>query len=203
MEISFLTPDGEVLGTLSASGVTVDSLSQKMSLVLVTWGNKIFESEVKPTLADENAKPDDLKQAVRLVSDFSISAADKSIIALLDRPRLDPSVRKAVLDTLPQLSTKDSVAKLLELARAGDAAATKALEQCTPVVAEALLKEMKADAVPFDYVVYKAVTQICKVPKPKPEKFFENSNQKLIDDELKRVTEVVAVAAQKWKAENE
>lgn len=204
LEMRFLTPDGKELGSLGATGIAQpESLVQKMKLVLETYGRQVFDSALKPKLTDEKAKPEDIRQALNVVGNLQIRSADGTLVALLDRPRLDPAIRKQALETLAALGTKPALDELLEAARGGDAVAAKALEQITPAAAELLLPELKADATPFDYLVYKTLTKVAKVPQPKPERYFENSVLKLKQDEVQRVTELVRKAAQQWKDQNE
>lgn len=203
MVISFVNPSGEQIADISAQGITqVDSLLQKMNAVLEKYGQEIFATEVKPKLDDLKTPPGDLLDALRIVREFEIKSADEPIIQLLGRDRLPPNVRNAVYETLATLGTKTALEKLLELARGDDAAAAKALQQCTPAAAELMLAYLKPDAKPFDYVAYKTVMHICRVVKPKPERYFENSTQKMIEEEIQRVSDQVRTVAQRWKALN-
>jgi hypothetical protein len=200
MMMSFVTPNGEVLGTLGAGGVAqVDSLAQKLAGAFDVYTKQLLDTEVKPKLANPEAKPAELKQALGLVQEFSIAAADEELIKLLERPRLDSSVRVMVCDTLAGLSTKTAINNLLELYRGGDASAAKALEKCTPAGAELLLSELNAEAEPFDYSLYKAVTQSCGIRNIKPARFFEKGSAKLKEQELDRIRKLVHDAAQRWK----
>jgi hypothetical protein len=164
MEMSFVTPDGPVLG-------------------------------------DTEAKPPALKRAVQLVGYFRLTAADQGLIELLDRPRLDRTLRGEVYDTLAALSTKTAIDKLFELAVAEDSRAAKALEKCTPLGAEHLLDQLSADD--FNYGVYKTVTQACDIRNVKSAKFFENAKPRLKQEEVDRVTKLVREAAQRWKQQND
>jgi len=204
MEMRFVTSDGESLGSLGASGVAQESsLAQKLQAAYLDYGRKLYEKSLKATLEDENAKPNDLVSALQQVGQFTIQQADTTVIKLFDRQRLDANVRKTALETLATLSNKASVEKLLELARGGDKPAEKALEKCTPVAAEMIAANLKADAEPFDYLAYKTAGTICRVPQLKPERFFTNSNAKLKMDEVTRVVEQIKNVATRWKAENE
>ncbi len=204
MVMAFMTPEGEQLGRLSATGIAqADSLAQKLEMVYEAYGKKIFDEEVRPKFDNEKTKSNELRQALQLVSDYNIKAADKSVIALLERERLNATVRKAVYETLVALGTKTALDKLLELGQGGDEAAAKALQRCTPAAAELMLSHLKADAEPFDYLAYQTVTRICRVPKPKPERYFENSSQRLKEGEIQRVSEQVRAVAQRWKELND
>ncbi len=205
MEMSFVTSDGVTLGApLSAGGVAnADSLVQKMKLVLQEYGKKLYESHVGPVLTKEDAKPEELRNSLKIVQEFQLTAAVPPISDLLGQEKLDASVRTAALETLAVLSTKEAIAKLRPLVQAGDASARKALEKCTPVGAELLLADVQADADPFDYFTYKTATQvICKVQSIKAATFFEKGSARLKQDELERVRKLVAAEAERWRKRN-
>jgi len=203
-EIRFVSPDGQVLGAMSPSDVGVAaSVALRMAAAYDAHVKRVYAQQVKPKLDDKAASAEDLKAALMLVSRFNMTTADQSVAALLDRERLDAGVRATVYETLAGLATKNAIAKLLERARANDTAAVKALEKTTPVGAELLLPELKADAEPFDYLVYRIVTKVCNVKHVKPEKFFEQGDARQKAAEVARVTEAVKAAAEKWKAQNE
>ncbi len=204
MEMSFVTPDGEVLGPpLSAGGVgNADSLAQTLKLVLQEYGKKPYEAHVRPSLEHADAKPDELKKALKLIDDFRVASADQAVTKLLEREKLDPGVKQMALAALAGLSTKPAVDKLLTLSRAGDDAAAKALAKCTPAGAELMLADLQPDAAPFDYVAYKTAAQICRVRNFKPAGFFERGSARLKADELERVRKLVAAEAQRWRQEN-
>ncbi len=147
MMMSFMSNDGHVLDTISAMGVAqVDSLAQKLVGAFKSHLQRLFDSEVQPVLTDENAKPNDLRLALRMVIEFRMQPAEGATIALLERPRLNSAVRKLAYDALAALSTKTAVDKLLDLAWDGDQLATKALSDCTPMGAEFMLEVLKPDA---------------------------------------------------------
>ncbi len=203
MMISFVAPDGTSLGTLSALGVAqADSLVQKMRLVLERYNQQVFREEIKPRITDKDTPPKDLRTALRLVRDRGIEAAAEDVLAMLEWPRLATNVRKDVYETLAALSTKATVEKLIELSRGGDALATRALDECTPVGAEYLMAEVKADAEPFPYAFYEAAAKICNIRKTKPERYFENAKLRMKTEEVERVRELVKRAADRWREVN-
>jgi hypothetical protein len=233
LELSFVTPDGEKLSGLSGGAVAQpDSLAKKMMMVLQAFGKRVYEKDVKPVLENEDAKPKELKVAIDTINDLHIVAADKGLVELLDRERLGKSTRKTACEALAQLSTKVAVDKLLELAK-DDPIAAGSLSKCTPAGAEMMLGAMiptdepvekkpaakeaegekpgeegeqeKAKEEPqrFNYPVYKAVTRICRVPKPKPESYFEKAPDDRIAQEVERVSEIVRDVAARWKAQYE
>ena len=136
---------------------------------------------------------------MQFVGEYRITSAEKDALALLERPRLESAVRNAIYEALAELSTKDGVSKLLELARGGDNQAAKAIEKCTPAGAEVLIADLTPDAEPFDYAVYKAAAQICGIRNVKPQKYFENAKPRLKEEEVERVRGLVQDAAKRWK----
>jgi hypothetical protein len=201
MVINFVSPDGEVLGSISAPGIAQEeSMLQKMSRILDVYGKHIFDTKVKPVLDDKKAKPNDMRQAIALIAQFRIKSADKAVLEVLERERLDGSTKKICLDTLAVLSTKAAVEKLLEEARGGDKLAERALGNCNPAGAELLLDELKADVEPFDYMIYQTLVKICRVPEARPERYMENSSLQRKQEEVERVKNIVRETARRWKA---
>jgi hypothetical protein len=201
MVMSFVTPGLQPLGDISADGIAQpDSLAQKLVLVLREYSKKVYEEEVKPVLDNAEAKSPDLKRAVLLVSYFHITVADKDLVSLADRPRLDRTLRGAVYDALASLSTKAAIDKLFELAVGEDSLAAKALEKCTPAGAEHLLDQLSVEN--FNYGVYKTVTRVCDIRNVKSAKFFQNAKELMKKREIDRVSELVREAARRWKEMN-
>lgn len=203
-EIRFVSPDGQVLGAMSPGDIGVAAtVARQMAAAYDAHVKRLYGQQVKPKLDDKAASAEDLKAALKLVSRFHMTMADQSVAALLERERLDAGLRSTIYETLAGLATKDAITKLLERARANDTAAVKALEKTTPVGAELLLKELKADAEPFDYLVYRIVVKVCNIKHIKPEQFFQEGDARRKAEEVERVAEAVKAAAEKWKAEHE
>jgi hypothetical protein len=203
-EIRFVTPDGHALGAVPSSDVAVaETLAKRIAAAWEEFIRNVYQTQVKPILDKKDATSAELKSALKLVSDFRIVAAEKDVIELLDRERLDAGTRTSIDETLATLSTKDAVAKLLDRARAGDASATKALDKMTPEGAVLLLPELNPGADKFDYFVYRVVTKVAGVKNVKPEKYFQASEAVHKAEEVQRVSDAVKAAAEKWKAQND
>lgn len=210
LEMSFVMPGGEKLSGLSGGAVAqAESLADKLRLVFQEFGRRVYKKDIEPVLEDKEAKPAALQAALKLVDDLRIQAADKGLAELLDRERLDRGTRKLACQTLAHLSTKVAVEKLLELAGT-DAIAAGALPECTPAGADLMLGELNVkeaaageEPKPFNYLVYRAVTRICRVPKPKPESYFEKAPADRIAEEVQRVSNIVRDVAKRWKEEYE
>lgn len=204
MVISFVAPDGSSLGEISAGGIArTESLIQKLVAVRKLYVTRVFDAEIRPVLEDAEAPADALRRALALARELRVEAADKPLVALLERPRLEPALRTLTLETLAGLSTRPAVSKLLELSAAGDAAATEALGKCTPVGAELLVAELKADAQPFNYPLYRAIARICGLRDVKPERFFESAQERYRQQEIDELRARVAAAAARWRSEND
>lgn len=204
MEISFVTPDGELLGRLPPGDITQPAtIAAKLIAVLQAYAKKLYETQVKPKLEAPDSKAAELKQALQMIAAFHMTFAEPDLLALLERPRLDSTTRGEIYDTLAGLSTKTAAAKLLEWARGEDARAAKALSKCTPVGAEHLLSELAPEEGAVDYAIYKTVTEICGIRNAKTAKFFQTAKPRLQQEEVERVTRLVQEAAQRWKDQND
>lgn len=200
--INFVSPTGEELGTISAVGIgNVQSLAEKMLKVFETFTTRLFDAEIRPMLDDQNSTTGQLQDALQVVGRYRIERAENTLVGMLDRPRLDNTVRNAIYDVLAALSTPSSVDALLKLAQQGDARAGEALKKCTPVGAELLLRELDADAEIFPYGIYEAVAASCNIRKTKPERWFERVNAKLRQQEVDRVSQLVHQTAEQWRAQ--
>lgn len=199
LEIVFVTPDGEKIDTLAPQGVRqADVLARKMTLVYQHYRQLLFERELKPKLEDESAPDKDLGQALKLIAQFVIVTADRSVIDLLKRPSLSDGVRKGVYEALAALSTPASVEALLEQATEDDRAAV-ALLGCTPAAAEQMLPALEGDDPALSLAVYRAVTRICRLRDVKSDRFWEGRYQVVKQKEIDRVRRQVTAVAERWR----
>lgn len=205
LDLVFTTPDGKRIDTLSSGGIArASSLANKMFLVFDKFRNEHYDAELKPVLEKADAPPAEVKKAVQAVDDLVITRADAALLALLEREKLEPALRKITLDTLAKLSTAPAVQSLLKLAPS-DKAAADALAACTPVAAEQTILPVLLNSGNDDekLLAYKAVTTICKVRDPKPDKFWSGKNEAVKTAELDRVQKLVRKTAEDWKRKNE
>ena len=204
MEISFVAPaDGSQLGDIGPTGVADPvSLAQKMALVFNVHRQRLFDAELKPVLENKDAKPADLLAALGRVRELTILGADATVAALLDAEGLDAKVVASVYDVLAYLSTKASVAKLLERSP-HDPKATEALGKCTPAGAEMMFEQIHGEGDTVRLDVYHAVAKICKISSLKADPWWAKANTTLRNKELERVGKIVADDAKRWKALNE
>lgn len=204
LDLVFTTPDGKRIDTLSSGGIArPSSLANKMFLVFDKFRNDHFDAELKPVLEKSDAPAAEVKKAVQTVDELIITRADAALLNLLQREKLDPALRKMTLETLGKLSTAPAVQALLKLAPS-DKAAADALAECTPVAAEQVLLPVLSSGTDDEKLLaYKAVTKICKVRDPKPDKFWSGKNEAVKTAELDRVQKLVRKSSEDWKRKNE
>jgi hypothetical protein len=204
MVMTFVTPDGKVLGDSSAGGIAQpDSLAAKLVAALQSYAEALYEERLKPVLENADAQPADVKAALRTIGELRITVAEQDLFKFLARDKLDAALRSTACETLAALSTKTIMAKLLDLSGTGDKAAAKALEKCTPVGAEYLWADLQPDATPFDYPLYKIIAKICDVREAKPEKWFDTAKPQARQDHLAKIEKLVHEAAKRWKEAND
>lgn len=200
-QIVFATPAGERIDDFRAWDQP-GSLAQKASLVFRGYRKQLFDAQIKPKLEDKKTTPTELKKALKQVEDFSIVEADQSLIGLLQNARLDAEAHKMALSALAECSTPAAVEFLLKQSVSPEksaAAALAALEKCTPGAAKEMLKAFNGDDAPLKLSAYKAMVKICKIPNPKPDKFWEGKADKPLADEEARVRKEVEKNADRWQ----
>lgn len=203
LEISFVAPTGEQLGSISGGGVAeADTLAEKLYRVFDFHRQKLFDRELRPVLENKDAKPNEIQAALQTVREFTIGGADATVAALLDRGDLDTKTTTRCYDVLAELSTKISVEKLMSLAESGDTKATKALSKCTPAAAEMMLESWITQEGLIRLELYQAMGKICRIKSLKSDKWWQNAKDYLKTKEIDRVTELVRKSAEAWKTEN-
>ncbi len=202
MEASFIrlaAAKGEKIGDVSQSGLSnPDTLLQKLDMVFKEHRRLVYESDIRPVLEKADTKTAELKTALRGVIEFEISEADRSVIALLSREKLDPAVAAEAYEALAVMSTKPAIEKLADAADK-DAKAAKALESCNALGAEHMMEMVKPDAAAFRFEVYKAACKICGIKNMKEARWWDKANDKLKADEVNRVRELVRKAADRYR----
>jgi hypothetical protein len=196
----FATPDGVKIDSFSAVHQP-DTFAQKMTLVFNAYRNRLFDNEIKAVLNDRKTKTATIKKALKVIEKFDIVKADAAVIAVLDRWKSDLAVSKQGFAALAALSTKPCVDYLFAKAATGrhGQAAAAALAKCTPEAAELMLPMLKDDDPDTMLLAYNTVTKICKVKKPKPDRFWTGKNENLKRKELDRVRKTVEKSASRWK----
>ena len=196
----FATPAGVKLDSFSAVHQP-DTFAQKMTLVFNAYRNRLFDDEIKAVLTDRKTKAAKLKKALKIIEKFDIVKADTDVIAALDRWKSDVAVSKQGFAALAVLSTKPCVDYLFAKAATGrhGQAAAAALARCTPEAAEMMLPMLTGDDPDTMLLAYNTVTKICKVKKPKPDRFWTGKNERLKKKELDRVRKTVERSAYRWK----
>jgi len=201
MIIVFTKPDGTMIDTLSVGGVAQpQSLAQKMALVFNKFRTDLFENEIKPVLTADPLNEGDVRKGLKIIDAYTILAADQDLIAFLERDGVSPALKLDVYESLALLSTPASLKALLTAAEE-DPKVAKLLEKCTPDAADRMLEQMTLEnpKPAMFFAVYNAVTKICRVKSPKPERFWSGPNANLKTEELERVREIVRETARRWR----
>lgn len=202
MEAVFSTPGGKQLGSHHAIHVP-DTFSQKMTQVFRVYRKQLFEDKLREQLEAEKPKTKNLRNALKLVEEFTIFEAEEPVLKLFDNKKLNPAVAKQAVAALAELSTKAAVEFLLK--HAADAAsphrkiAADALGKCTPVAAELLVAELAGKDFKRALAAYKAAAKICRIKKPKGDRFWRGDNARVKRDEVERVKRIVEKAAHRWR----
>lgn len=201
MMIVFTRPDGTKIDFLGDQGVAqAQSLAQKMALVFNKFRTDIFEEQLKPKLVEEKVNEGDVRKALKLIESYTILAADDELIEFVAREDVSPALKLDAYETLALLSTPTGLKALLAIAP-DEPKIAKLLEKCTPDAADRMLEQMTLDnpkPVMF-FATYSAVTKICRVKSPKPDKFWTGDNLRIKNEELERVRGIVRDVAQRWR----
>ena len=196
----FATPGGEKIDRFSAVHQP-DTFAQKMTLVFNVYRTRLFDLEIKPVLAEHKTKAATLKKAFAVIARFNIEQADAAVIEVLDRWKTDRAMSKQGFAALASMSTKPAVDYLFTKAKTGmhGQNAAAALAKCTPAAAESMLPNLTGEDADRMLLAYKAVCKICRVKKPKPDRFWKGKNQRLKSREIERVKKQVEKTATRWK----
>ena len=199
LEIVFVTPAGEKLDNLSPLGAAdPEVLARKLGLVFDYYRNRLFTEDYQPLLQNEQTSPGELTKILERIAEFTITAADATILELLKRDPLSPAVRTQALKTLAALSTPAAVSYLLDCATT-DEQASAVLLRCTPAAAESMLPRLEEGSAEECIIVYRALTTICKIRDKRPDRFWQGSIRSIKQKEIKRVSKIVRRTAQRWR----
>ncbi len=202
--ILIVSPEGAKLGDFLIAPNPAD-LARDLARTFRAYGRKLFETDLKAKLDDPELPAGELKAVLQIVRDFSIGEAEKGLIDLLERPQVEPAIRRLAYDGLAALSTKGAVELLLDRAataqKAEASAAAAALAQCTPAGAEHLLDALETPEERDRLLAaYRALVKICEVPAPKSDRFWQGDNKRVQTEEIGRVKALVTESVRKWKA---
>lgn len=198
--LAVVTPDGELVGVISPlQAANPQTLVEGLTDLFRKYRTDLFTRELGRMLEDPESKPAQIAYALRLIRQFLIVEADDSVVRVLERDDLTDGLRGDVYETLAVLSTKASVKALLKRA-ADDPLARRALGQCTPGGAEALLPGLRSDDPELASDVYAAVVAICRVPEAKGPAFWKNAGDEDKQREIERVEKRVTERAERWRS---
>jgi hypothetical protein len=196
-------PKGDLLTQVQSGDVAEpDRFGREIAGAWRTFSEEKYKAELEPVLKAADSNPKQLLDALKDVREGVIRSGDQGVIEVLKREGLDARTRLEAFKTLSELSTEPSVKELLNLAAAGDKDALKALQSITPEGATHLLPSIGNTENPaLGQTAYAAAAKVCKVPQPKPDKFWENASAADQQKEIDRVKERVEKVAERWKEE--
>ncbi len=178
-----------------------DSLLLKLTSAFRKHRTKLFKGHVKPLFENEEAKDNEIGNAVQLVERFTITDADADLITLAERYEDNKRMTKLLYAALAQVSTPKSAEFLLDRAEQEDKLAKMALKGLSPEIAEQVfLPVISKREGPRSYLAYDATVKICRLGKPKAKGWWEKTREQNVTKEIDRVTEGVRMVAQKWRS---
>jgi hypothetical protein len=200
LSLQAATAEGKLIGTINATTAgNAQRLADALTSMYRAYRTSYFQEYLEP-LFDPEARATDaeLENALRMIRKLTLLEADSAVVSLLDRDSLSDRLREAVLHTLAELSTPATVKALVERATT-DPKARDALLKCTPGAGEALLPFLDVNEVQYS-IAYQAAAVLCKVPSPRPARFFDNAERQKIEEELLRVRDIVRDCATQWNS---
>lgn len=203
LDIVFVAPDGNKIDELNATAAkNPESLAQKMALVFRSFRQDIYDKDVKPVLQNPEASAKELRTALGKVGELGIVSADKDVLDLLKREGLDAGITAQCLDVLSKLATRPAVEELFARA-ANDKKADELLRKCPPIAAGYLLEHLGGADAARHVLAYDVICAVCKIKDAKKPAFWSGSNERIKNDEIKRVRKIAEQQAQRWRDRNE
>lgn len=194
--VAVMSPDGKVLAEINPIELTDPSvLATRLQSAFDAYRADIYETRVKPVLANPESPLPALREALTLVWKMNITAADAPVVALLARPNLTKVQTSRLYSLLASLATEPAIKHLLGVATT-DPDALKALRTAPPGALRVLLAELpepQADPSAKDagpglndrqFAAYAALCTIAKAGEPRPKKFWETAPAKQQADVL-------------------
>lgn len=194
------TADGQQLGIISPQ-IAADpkTLAGELVAVFRTFRARLFDTELRRTLTDPQAKLPAVRKSLDTIKRLAIPEADTAVVGVLSTTHgSNPQIQKLVYDTLATLSTDPAVTKLLELAPT-DKIAAGALEDITPLAAEALLNRVNFDDAVQTSLIYQTVAKVAKIKNRKNEKAWEALSIDAQKAEIASIQVEVTKAARNWQ----
>lgn len=196
------TPNGGLIGVIPGDKVAqAESLAKQLVQMYRAYRNNLFEETLKTTLESESAKSAEILEALDVIARLQIIEADQCVIQLLDREKLEGSVRRRAYRTLAALSTDRGIEALLKAAPDHEAA-VEALQNGTPATAELLLSALDPKRPNRLIVGYEAVGKICDLTGAKPRAFWTEADEEQQLAELERTKKAADGCIATWWAEH-
>lgn len=198
--VAVMSPDGKVLAEINPIELTDPSvLATRLQSAFDAYRADIYETKVKPVLANPESPLPALREALTLVWKMNITAADAPVFALLARPNLTKVQTSRLYSLLASLATDPAIQHLVGAATT-DPDALKALRTAPPGALRVLLAELpepqpetQPDPSAKDpgpglndrqFAAYAALCTIAKAGEPRPKKFWETAPAKQQADVL-------------------
>lgn len=206
LSLHVVTAEGRFIGSIDASTAgNVWRLSEALTNLYRAYRVQYFTDYLEPLFDAEAAATDgELRNALRMIRKLTLLEADLAVVSLAERGGpaerggLSDALRAETARTLAALSTPASVRALVKMV-AHEPKLQPMLADCTRGAAEYLLPFLDAGE-PEYRIAYEAAVRICRVPRPRPARFFENAERGRIDEELWRVRDHVRDCATEWNS---
>ena len=196
------TSRGRLIATIPAEIVAdPQTFAGQLTSAYQRFGTELFENRLRTSLEDESAKPEDVRDALKLIAQLSIAEADEAVIDLSRRKGVSQDVKTRAYRTLAALSTERSVKALMKAAP-GDEAAAGALSECTPVGAELMMSEMDAGDEAERTLVCAAVAKICDVAPIDPQLLATGADKEERKNGIARLETATKASAKRWRENN-
>ncbi|MCC6358021.1 MAG: hypothetical protein IT450_04705 [Phycisphaerales bacterium] len=190
-DVIIARPDLTVLGRIEAGRqATVENIRAALQKALDAWISQAYNETVKPVLRDPAAKPGAQKKALNMARKMSLDSSDADVIALLDHPKLDGSVRILAYAALADLSTESAAKRLVKDATEFKDA-EKALRRCDPAALPAIVEFLSDPAKPEFPIAYRAVVAITRSV-GKDDGFWKSATDAERAKEVERIKEIAA-----------
>ncbi len=202
--VALVTADGKVLDRIDPGEVAQpQALAERLAAASRRYRDGLYESDLKPIVTDPEAPKEKVRRAVQAVWRLGMFAADRDVVALLDRADLTPTERKRLYAMIASIATEPCIVALLERAASGDRDAAGALARAEPAALEWLIPEMPPpdadEHTARQSAAYTAVTQIARAGAARPAPFWKNSKPEDRAKELDRVTLRARAVLEHWQ----
>jgi len=202
--VALITPDGRVLDRIDpGDAATPTTLAERLAAASREYRNSLYDSEYKAILTNPESPREEVRRAVQAVWRLGMFAADRDVVALLNRSDLTPTERSRLYAMIASIATKPCVDALLDRAAAGDRGAAAALARAETGALEWLLPDLPAEAAgeltDRQAATYVAVCEIARAGVPRPPAFWKNGRPQDRAAEMDRVRQRAQAVLSYWQ----